>query len=66
MLAHEAGHIQLDYFASTEYFEAQRKSLTAGAGASLMAISLAHSDVKISPDQTTQADPAAVQERVWP
>ncbi|MFZ1429190.1 MAG: M48 family metallopeptidase [Geminicoccaceae bacterium] len=65
VLAHEAGHIQLDHFASTEYFEAQRKSLTAGAGASLMAISLAHSDVKISNAkiQTTQADPAAVQEQ---
>lgn len=65
VLAHEAGHIQLDHFASTEYFEAQRKSLTAGAGASVMAISLAHSDVRITGTkvQTTQGDPAAVQEQ---
>lgn len=58
VLAHEAGHIQLNHFASTDYFEAQRKTLTAGAGAALVAVSASYSnfDVGRAGLRVTQTD----------
>jgi predicted Zn-dependent protease len=45
VLAHEAGHIQLNHFARQEYFDTQRELMTAGATIGILG--LAAADVRI-------------------
>ncbi len=63
-LLHEAGHVELDHFSSTEYFDGQRKALTAGAGAGLVAITLSHTRVSTAAGRiaTSTTDPSAMKE----